>query len=314
MATHSSVLAWEIPWMEEPGRTQSMGLQRVRHNWATNTLYTVCDIISLQMRKLISREFNAPTPQGHTASSGERIWTSPDCRDYPLSTFLITTLHSLLPEPQFAVFLLPWHFSYPHRAIVFLERKDGFSTTQIGKPGWGKGWLREQPASSPLGIHFLHWWSNVLWSALAGLQTDSWWLSPGREVQTWSWSVRGGGGGQYKVLGSGTWRMKTWEAFFFQPCFSGDWSPKRTHLVTEVHRGTYCLWLHSSSSSDEDGWVIIWTPRKFSLSTGVLSLQWYLHFSSSPLLPLPPVFLTFLPTPTKGSWMGFHHWYWWIFF
>ena len=32
MATHSSILAWKIPWMEKPGRLQSMGLQRVRHN------------------------------------------------------------------------------------------------------------------------------------------------------------------------------------------------------------------------------------------------------------------------------------------
>ena len=32
MATHSSILAWKIPWMEEPGGLQSMGLQRVRHN------------------------------------------------------------------------------------------------------------------------------------------------------------------------------------------------------------------------------------------------------------------------------------------
>ena len=32
MATHSSILAWKIPWMEEPGRLQSMGLQRVGHN------------------------------------------------------------------------------------------------------------------------------------------------------------------------------------------------------------------------------------------------------------------------------------------
>ena len=32
MATHSSTLAWEIPWMEEPGRLQSMGSQRVRHD------------------------------------------------------------------------------------------------------------------------------------------------------------------------------------------------------------------------------------------------------------------------------------------
>ena len=32
MATHSSTLAWKIPWMEEPGRLQSMGVQRVRHD------------------------------------------------------------------------------------------------------------------------------------------------------------------------------------------------------------------------------------------------------------------------------------------
>jgi len=32
MATYSSTLAWKIPWMEEPGRLQSVGSQRVRHN------------------------------------------------------------------------------------------------------------------------------------------------------------------------------------------------------------------------------------------------------------------------------------------
>ena len=37
MATHSSILAWKIPWMEEPGRLQPMGLQRVGHDGATNT-------------------------------------------------------------------------------------------------------------------------------------------------------------------------------------------------------------------------------------------------------------------------------------
>ena len=34
MATHSSMLAWRIPWTEEPGRLQSMGLQRVGHDWS----------------------------------------------------------------------------------------------------------------------------------------------------------------------------------------------------------------------------------------------------------------------------------------
>ena len=35
MTIHSSILAWEIPWTEEPGRLYSMGLQRVGHNLAT---------------------------------------------------------------------------------------------------------------------------------------------------------------------------------------------------------------------------------------------------------------------------------------
>ena len=35
MATHSSILAWNIPWTEKSGRLQSMGLQRARHSWVT---------------------------------------------------------------------------------------------------------------------------------------------------------------------------------------------------------------------------------------------------------------------------------------
>ena len=41
MAPHSSTLAWQIPWMEEPGRLQSMGSLRVGHDWATSlSLFT----------------------------------------------------------------------------------------------------------------------------------------------------------------------------------------------------------------------------------------------------------------------------------
>ena len=38
VATHSSILSWKIPWMEEPGGLQSMGSQRVGHDWATSPL------------------------------------------------------------------------------------------------------------------------------------------------------------------------------------------------------------------------------------------------------------------------------------
>ena len=43
MATHSSILAWKIPWAEDPGGVQSMELQRVGQDWATEhvSLYTL---------------------------------------------------------------------------------------------------------------------------------------------------------------------------------------------------------------------------------------------------------------------------------
>ena len=57
MATHSSMLAWRIPWTEESGRLQSTGWQRVRHDWAQH-----------------SRELELA--RGHTASKGpsSRVW------------------------------------------------------------------------------------------------------------------------------------------------------------------------------------------------------------------------------------------------
>ena len=54
MATHSSTLAWRIPWREEPGRLQSMGSQRVGHDWATLLTLLTWD----------SWSFNIDVPQG----------------------------------------------------------------------------------------------------------------------------------------------------------------------------------------------------------------------------------------------------------
>ena len=52
MATHSTILAWKIPWTEEPGGLWSMGLQRVGHDWASNTT---------QLLKLIKEIQNKPS-------------------------------------------------------------------------------------------------------------------------------------------------------------------------------------------------------------------------------------------------------------
>ena len=53
MATHSSILAWKIPWIEEPGRLQSMGSQRVRQ--IEQLTHTVCTF-------QISYPYIAPSP------------------------------------------------------------------------------------------------------------------------------------------------------------------------------------------------------------------------------------------------------------
>ena len=52
MATHSSVLAWRIPWTEEPGGLQSMGLQRVRLDWADGNDDPICETAKeIQMQR-----------------------------------------------------------------------------------------------------------------------------------------------------------------------------------------------------------------------------------------------------------------------
>ena len=47
MAIHSSILAWRIPWMEEPGGPQSKGSQRIGHNWATSLSLSLLTLLPL---------------------------------------------------------------------------------------------------------------------------------------------------------------------------------------------------------------------------------------------------------------------------
>ena len=61
MVTHSSILAWRIPWMEKPGKLQSMGLQRVRHDWATSLTHSFTHSLVAQE---YSREFTSLSQPG----------------------------------------------------------------------------------------------------------------------------------------------------------------------------------------------------------------------------------------------------------
>ena len=63
-ATHSNILAWEIPWMEEPGRLQSVGSQRDRHNWATEQTQQQLHTIHVSITwELISNTNSQAAPQ-----------------------------------------------------------------------------------------------------------------------------------------------------------------------------------------------------------------------------------------------------------
>ena len=56
MATHSGIIAWEIPWTEKPGGLKSLGLQRVRHDLAIKTTdisLHICTTLSLSIPLLM---------------------------------------------------------------------------------------------------------------------------------------------------------------------------------------------------------------------------------------------------------------------
>ena len=72
MAPHSSTLAWKIPWMEEPGGLQSMGSQRVGHDWASSlSLFT---FMHWRRRWQSTPVFLPGESQGWWSLVGCRLW------------------------------------------------------------------------------------------------------------------------------------------------------------------------------------------------------------------------------------------------
>ena len=82
MAPHSSTLAWKIPWMEEPGRLQSMGSGRVGHDWVTSlSLFT---FMHWRRKWQPTPVFLPGESQGLRSLVGCRLWgrTESDTTDY----------------------------------------------------------------------------------------------------------------------------------------------------------------------------------------------------------------------------------------
>ena len=74
MAPYSSTLAWKIPWAEEPGRLQSMGSRRVRHDWATSlSLFT---FMHWRRKWQPTPVFLPGESQGRGSLVGCRLWVA----------------------------------------------------------------------------------------------------------------------------------------------------------------------------------------------------------------------------------------------
>ena len=108
MATHSSTLAWRIPWMEEPGRLQSMGLLRVGHDWTTSlSLFT---FMHWRRKWQPTPVFLPGESQGQRSLLGCRLWGRteldmtdatyfyfiPTCQEPRHSTYCNSILTSIL--------------------------------------------------------------------------------------------------------------------------------------------------------------------------------------------------------------------------
>ena len=115
MATHSSTLAWRIPWREEPGRLQSMGSQIVGHDWAISFHFTS---LHFKWNKGTGKAFPSPSfcwvspfPQPGSLAPSGRLYLSRTPNGIQLGASgprLCFQLHTLpffcphhSPEPQF---------------------------------------------------------------------------------------------------------------------------------------------------------------------------------------------------------------------
>ena len=133
MTTHSSILAGKIPWTEEPGGLQSMGSQRVRHNWATILIHSGTHtqylkvLISTYLSIFILKTYQAPDPAaiGCYMQCGlwPPLWPWPLCMEtlFTFSAFMLICFSHI----QFCETL--WTISYQAPLPMGFSRQEYWS-------------------------------------------------------------------------------------------------------------------------------------------------------------------------------------------
>ena len=155
MGTHSSILAWRIPWTDEFGRLQSMGSQRVGHDWATNTFTSPG--LSFRMQDLVPWLGNKPGPPGLGAWSLSH-WTTRE-----VSTFVnyfnshLVLCRSVCPalgDPvDYGLSSFPVHGIFQARILEWVAMSSSRSSL----------WPRDWTQVSCLGRWVLYHWAT--WEA-----------------------------------------------------------------------------------------------------------------------------------------------------
>ena len=104
MATHSNILIWEILWTEEPGCLQSMGLQRVRHDWVTSLTHKQAGTPWPGQADTWSKHRGPPLLLLHDwakwcsrrSVSPLKSWATPACESWGHLPHLFQNLHFLI--------------------------------------------------------------------------------------------------------------------------------------------------------------------------------------------------------------------------
>ena len=142
MATHSSILAWKIPWMGEPGRIKSMGLQRVRHDWATSLL--------LSFTFLWDWNKNWPLQSCGHCWVFQICWHI-ECSTFTASSFRIWNCLTGIPSPPQALFIV----MLPKAHLTSHPRMSG--SRWVITPSWLSWSLRSFSYSSSAYSCHLFW-------------------------------------------------------------------------------------------------------------------------------------------------------------
>ena len=103
MAPHSSTLAWRIPWMEEPGRLQSMGSLKVGHNWVTS--------LHFHFEHSLALLFFGIGMKSDLFQSCGHCWVFQvcwhiECNTFTASSFRIWNSSIGIPSPPLALFIV----------------------------------------------------------------------------------------------------------------------------------------------------------------------------------------------------------------